>query len=349
MKTIHKIMIAGLITMFVFSSVSSAVANPAAGSIENREGSVFIETPYITVKLNEGKPDFFIWETNSTDNRRMAMFHISFTSIAELFGDDLIVDNRDEFLGGKIYNLASSTITWDLVTENFTNEIRGTQTSSVLDNGATIAFVYHVYLEDVIITQDLDGTPVTYTVQGLKEIKFDIIINNWNFTPGAAGLVFNLKVHEMQYRHRVRVGERVNQPEYGTIINEDHELTPNRTQLHEENGIAFTDDRDRLEAYFAWAPVADVFYENGTYVETVPVVASATTFGYDQQFGHGYAFGKEFINLNLVYPNYGDGLKLVHDPIIGVPETSGVSFGTIALIAIPTIAVTALIIRRKKA
>jgi len=96
-------MIAGLITMFVFSSVSSAVANPAAGRIENREGSVFIETPYITVKLNEGKPDFFIWETNSTDTgRRLAMFHISFTSIAELFGDDLIVDDRTEFLGGKI-------------------------------------------------------------------------------------------------------------------------------------------------------------------------------------------------------------------------------------------------------
>lgn len=335
--------------MFVVSSISPAVAiSEDKAKIDNREGSVFIETPYVTVKLHEGKPDFFVWQTNATDNKKLAKFHIAFSHIAELFGDDLIVDSKGELSGGKIYNLASNAISWDLVTENFTNEIRGTQTSSILDNGATITFVYHVYLQDVVITQDLNGTIVSFTTKGLEEIKFDIIINNWIFTPGATGLVFNVKVHELRYKHRIRVGERVNQPE-ADIISETHEFNPIRNQTHEEYGFAFVDDRDRLQNYFAWTPEADVFDENGTYVETVPVVASATSFGQDPTFGNGKSFGKEFINLNLVYPNYGDGLKLVHDPIFGMPDVSGVSFGLIALIAIPTLAAAALVIRRKKA
>ncbi len=338
--------------MFAVASVSSVMAIPSEDAkFDNREGSVFIETSSITVKLNEGKPDFFIWKQGSTFTGRSkdAMFHISFSHVAELFGDDLVVDNRDELLGGKIYNLASDTITWDLVTENTTNEIKGTQTSSVLDNGATITFVYHVYLVDVLVEEDINGTLVSYTVKGLEEIKFDIIVNNWNFTPAAQGLVFGIKVHELQYRHRVRVGERVNQPEIGDLINETHVFDPDRNQTHEQNGIGFEDNRDRLQAYFAWTNQADVFDENGTYVSTVPVVASSTSYGYDPQFGQGREFGREFINLNLVYPNYGDGLKLVHDPIVGMPETSGLSFGLIALIAIPTLAAAALVIRRKKA
>ena len=338
--------------MFAFASVSSVMAIPEEkAKFDNREGSVFIETESIVVKLNEGKPDFFIYKVGSDFSGRSKdpMFHISFSYVAEIFGDDLVVDDRTELLGGKIYNLASELITWDLVTENTTNEIIGTQTSSVLDNGATITFVYHVYLEDVVVEEEIDGTIVSYTVKGLEEIKFDIIVNNWNFTPGAQGLVFAIKVHELQYRHRVRVGERVNQPETGDLIDETHVFDPVRNQTHEENGIAFLDDRDRLQAYFAWANQADVFFENGTYVDTVPVVATSSSYGMDPQFGVGHVFGKEFINLNLIYPNYGDGLKLIHDPIIGMPDTSGVSFGLIAMIAIPTLAAAALIIRRKKA
>jgi hypothetical protein len=352
MRTTYKILIAGLITMFALASVSSVMAIPSdQARFDNREGSVFIETSSIVVKLNEGKPDFFIYKVGSSfaGRNKDPMFHIHFTHVAELFGDDLVVDDRDELLGGKIYNLASDTITWDLVTENTTNEIIGTQTSSILDNGATITFVYHVYLEDITVEEDINGTIVSYTVKGLEEIKFDIIVNNWNFTPGAQGLVFGVKVHELQYRHRVRIGNRVNQPETGDLINETHVFDPVRNQTHEENGFGFVDDRDRLQAYFAWTNQADIFDENGTYVETIPVVASSTSYGHDPTFGMGHEFGREFINLNLVYPNYGDGMKLVHDPVIGLPDTSGVSFGLIALIAVPTLAAAALVISRKRA
>ncbi len=341
----------GFISLFVFSSISNAVAMPPAeGSIEKREGSVFIKTPYITVKLNEGKPDIIFWLTDDDPGRRDAtMFHIGFYHIAEIFGDDLIVDSRDELLGGKIYNLASPSIDWTVTSENFTNEIIATQTSSVLDNGATISFVYHIYLEDIVVTQELDDeTTVTYATKGLKEIKFDIIVNNWNFSPQAAGLVFNVKVHENQYRHRVQSGDQVSQPEDAIRINNTEEFMADRTQNYTRDGVGFTDDKDRLIAYFAWAPQADIFDQEDTYLETVNVIATAASFGYDMDFGQGMAFGMEYINLLLVYPNYGDGLKLVHDPVLGVADATGVSAAWFALFAIPVLAAAALVIKRKR-
>lgn len=341
----------GFISLFVLSSVSNAVAMPPAeGKVENKDGSMFIKTPYLTVKLNEYKPDIFFWLADEDPGRRDAtMFHIGFYSIAEVFGDDLIVDNRDELLGGKMYNLASSTIDWSITTENTTNEIVATQTSSVLDNGATISFVYHIYLEDVVVTQDLNGTEVTYNVKGLKEIKFDIIVDNWTFSPGAAGLLFNVKVHENQYRHRVQNGEQVSQPEDAIRINNTDEFSANRTQDYTRDGIGFNDNKDNLIAYFAWTPVADVFDQDDNYLETVNVTATATSFGYDMTYGQGREFCQEYINLQLVYPNYGDGLVLIHDPVLGVGDASGVSATLIALLAIPLLAAAALVIRRKRA
>ena len=349
MKTIHKILMIGFISLFVLSSISSAVAMPSGDcKVENKEGSVFIKTPYITVKLNEGKPDIFFWLTDEDPGKKDAsMFHIGFYHIAEIFGSDLIVDSQDE-LGGKIYNLASSTIDWTITSENNTNEIVLTQTSSVLDNGATIAFVYHIYLEDIVVTEDLNDTTITYNVKGLKEIKFDIIVDDWTFTPGAAGLFFNVKVHDNQYRHRVQAGEHISQPEDAVRINNTEEFTANRTQDHTRDGVGFNDDKDNLIAYFAWTPEADVFDQEGNYLETVNVTATSTSFGYDPSFGMGHEFGREYINLQIAYPNYGDGLVLVHDPVLGIADASGVSAAWFALLAIPILAAAALVIKRKR-
>ena len=352
MKTTHKILMMGFIALFVLSSVSNAVAIPGEGvSIENRDGSTFITTPEITLKLNELKPDFFFRYTDNTVGRYDdLMFHLGFYYVAEVFGDDLIVDTRDEILGGKIYNLASPTIGWSITSENLTNEIVATQTSSVLDNGATIQFVYHIYLEDQVVEQALDNeTTVYYAVKGLKEIKFDIIVSDWTFSPGAAGLIFDVKVHELRYRHRVQTGEQVSMPEEGIRINNTEEFTANRTQDRTRDGIGFLDDRNRLDAYFAWTPEADIFDSEDNYVETVAVIATATSFGQDMSFGMGQEFGQEFINLHLAYPNYGDGMKLVHDPVIGIADTDGVSASWYALLAIPILAAAALVITRKRA
>ena len=78
------------------------------------------------------------------------------------------------------------------------------------------------------------------------------------------------------------------------------------------------------------------------------MTATAASFGCDMNFGHGQAFGQEYINLLLVHPNYGDGLKLVHNPVIGVTDTSGVSTSWFALLALPILAAAALVIKRKR-
>jgi hypothetical protein len=345
-----KILVASLLTIFLVSALTPAFADPSTEiGVENREGSVFIKSPYITVKLNSGKPDIFIWETDNTEKpRRQALFHIGFYHIAELFGEDLIVDSRTELTGGKIYNLVDGSISWTLsVDDTLENEIRVTQTSSQLDNGATISFVYHLYLVETEVTQTYNDTVIVYKVKELEEVKFDIIVDNWNFTPDAVGLVFNIKVHELQYRHRIRTGNQINKPEEN-LTPEGNEPKTNRTQDPKKNGIEFRDNRERAYAYFAWTPEADVFDQYGTYVDTIICTSSATSYGLDENYGKGYQFGLEFINLLFVYPNYGDGMKLIHDPVVGMYDTTGLGLSVVALLAIPILAAAALVIRRKR-
>ncbi len=343
-----KIIMMVMVGVLFVSTLSTAVAVPSDMKAENREGSLFIETPDIKVKMHSGKPDIFFWIGSASEtDRKTEIFHVSFHYITELFGEDLTIDSRDEF-GGKIYNLASDVITWDLDITNTSNEITVTQTSSELDNGATLTFVYHVYLEDVTVTQTLDDTTYTYEVKALQEVKFDIIIDGWTFSEGTVGLALHVKIHENRYRHRVQNGDRVNVPEASQYANMTESANAtDRTADPSRDGIGFYDDDD-LKSYFAWSPEADVFNETGTYVDTVAVSSTSTSFGEDSNFGVGHAFGREFINLYLVYPNYGDNLKLVHDPVIGIDDNDPVSASVFALLALPVIAIAAIAINRKR-
>ncbi len=344
-----KIIMMAIVGVLFVSTLSTAVAVPTSDMrAENREGSLFIETPDIKVKMLSGRPDIFFWIGSASETgRNTEIFHVSFHYITELFGDDLTIDSRDEF-GGKIYNLASDMITWDLAITNTSNEITVTQTSSELDNGATLTFVYHVYLEDVTVTQTINDTTYTHEVKALQEVKFDIIIEGWTFSEDAVGLAIHVKIHENRYRHRVQSGDRVNVPEDYQYANmTDSANATDRTADPSRDGIGFYDDDD-LKSYLAWTPEADVFDENGTYVDTVTVASTATSFGEDSSFGVGHAFGKEFINLYLVYPNYGDNLKLVHDPVIGIDDNDSVSVTLYALLALPVLAIAALAINRKR-
>ena len=349
MKKHSKFIVLGLLTLMILSSFApSNLAESSEAKAEKREGSLFIETPDLRVKLNSGRPDIFFWAKNRTENfRKIAVFHVGFYHMAELFGDDLVVDDRNE-LSGKIYNLASSIIEWDLLIENFTNEIRATQTSSALDNGATISFVYHLYLEDVVVTQELDSTTITYSAKALSEVKFDIIVDNWNFSEGATGLVFHVKIHELMYKHRVQRGEKVNSPEEHMRVNVSEEMQTNRTHNPTKHGIEFYGDKDVRTAYFAWTPEADVFDEKGTYIDTVNCTTSIASYGYDEQFGKGQHFGREFINLFMVYPNYGDGNTLVHDPVIGLDDTQRTSVSWTSLVVLPILAFALIVINRKR-
>ena len=344
-----KIIMMAMVGVLFISTLSTAVAVPSSDmKAENSQGSMYIETSNIKVKMHSGKPDIYFWLGSASETgKNTEVFHVSFHYITELYGDDLIIDSKDEF-GGKVYNLASDQISWTLDITNTTNEITVTQTSSELDNGATLTFVYHVYLEDVTVTQTIDDVEYTNDIKGLKEIKFDIIIDGWTFSEDAVGLALHVKVHENHFRHRVQLGDRVNMPEESQSANlPDEANATDRTADHTRDGIGFYDD-DNLLGYVAWTPEADVFDEEGNYVDTVTVNSTAASFGKDSSYGLGHAFGREFINLFLVYPNYGDNLKLVHDPVIGINDTGYVSVSLYALLALPVIAIAALAINRKR-
>jgi len=70
--------------------------------------------------------------------------------------------------------------------------------------------------------------------------------------------------------------------------------------------------------------------------------------GFDESFGNGKKFGKDFINLFLSYPNYGDGLKMVHDPTIGIDQGLNPVVIVVAVAAgITLVALVAVVVKRR--
>ncbi|MCK4844675.1 MAG: hypothetical protein KAS95_03285 [Candidatus Heimdallarchaeota archaeon] len=350
MKFRRDLLTVSIILVVVLSIVPPVQADiKDTAKIEQSEGSVFLKTSNLIVKLASGRPDMLFWFNNATrNNRRIPVFHVGFYAVAELFGDDLIVDSRDE-IDGKIYLLNSELIDWTLTTENTTNALHATITSSTLANGATISFAYHLYLEDAIVTRDLNGTTIYYSEQALNEIKFDIIVDNWTFSPEATGLIFLVKAHEMAYKHRVRQGNRINAPEDGYRVNETEVGRTNRTHDADRYGINFSDDNDNIQGYFTWIPEVDIYDAEDNYLKTVNCTATVASYSVEKDIGEGKTFGVDLHNILLVYPNYGDGLKMVHDPLVGLnPESYEVSASWSALLVIPVIGFLILIVRRRK-
>ena len=200
-----------------------------------------------------------------------------------------------------------------------------------LVSGADIHLVMHIYTQDTTIPD----TEVMIDAQ--HEIKFDIIINNWGFQPGAKGIGIQTYLYEVQERHTMRVRN-------GTSLENGTLLRQMKFESEEFD--------DNVVAFFEWTETADVFDENDTYVDTIDV---GTAYFDDLTTNPptGATGGAEGLaHLWLTYPNYGNESKMVHDPIIGVNEeyfTESVPlyYASIigGLIVIGTIAV---IIRKRK-
>lgn len=358
MKSKMYLVFLGILAIVVVSAVTPAVLADEPNDvvvIEKKQGNVLLKTPYLRVALKAGRPDIMFWMANSTYKQKtIPVYHIGFYYVGEFYGDDMIIDSREE-LGGKIYNLISQQVTWELTIENYTDELRAILTSSPLANGAVITFVYHLYLEDRTVTREVTNTNTTttntvvYTAKALTEVKFDIVVSNWTFSPGATGLAFLVKVHELAYRHRVRRGNHVNDPENNYRINSTETSTNGPSDDPEKNGIEFLNTRDEPEGFFSWTPVADVYDLEDNYITSVNCIASVISKGYDTKEFRGRKFGVDYVNLILTYPNYGDNLKLVHDPTLGVePENVVVPFSTAAIIALPVVAFMTIVLVRKK-
>lgn len=290
-------------------------------TVSENLGAITVQTDFITIKIVPDQAHIMWWHGNKSDADEM--YKVQLVKIQEFSGDDSVLDEKTE-LAGIAYNLI--TLTWanTIVVEE--DQVTITLSADI-PNGADIQLIMHVYNDD---------TPVPGTeeiVEGLTELKFDIIVNNWSFGSMAKGYAIQTYCTEVQHRHRVRV-------ENGTAFQNG---TINRIQYESEAYSVPV-------AYLDWALSADIFNATDDYVMSIPV---------------GQAFFDDLINppteapgfteglahLFLTYENYEDDRKMVHDPTIGI----NVEAFTAPLFVWPIVAglfavagVTLIVIRRKK-
>ncbi|MGC9780240.1 MAG: hypothetical protein HZR80_13425 [Candidatus Heimdallarchaeota archaeon] len=297
MKSLKKSLIGiSLISLFLLSAGSQLTARSEGVTISENLGAITVQTNGLTVKIIPSQGHLMWWHGNKSDADEM--YKLQLVKIQEYFGDDDILDDRTELVGGKFYNL---------ITEDWVSNVNDTDPDHViitlsllgLAGGADIHLVMHIYTEDTLI----EGTEVM--IDATHEIKFDIIINNWEFSAGAQGIGIQSYLDEVQKRHTMRLRN-------GTSLENGTLLRRMNFESDEFDG--------NVVAFYEWTQTADVFDENDTYVETVDV---GTAYFDDLITAPptGAAGNKEGLgHLWLTYPNYGNESKLVHDPIIGVNE-----------------------------
>jgi hypothetical protein len=274
-----------LIGLFLMAiPLSSVSANGKQIGVEDNQDGITLTTDFITMKIVGDQPHFIWWDGNQSTSD--VMYNVNFKKIMEFFGNDTTLDSVTE-LNGISYNLESPNWVSNIVEAE--NQATITLTLNDLANNAEIQFIVHIYTED----QPINGTD--QVVNGLTEVKFDIVIKNWLFSENAMGLAFNVDVLESQQRHRVR------------IRNGTNEENGNRTR-----SMQFVDEDkgNKKAAYFEWATFANI-YNDSDLIDTVDV----GTAYFDPP---GQAPDVGMIHFWLTYPNYGDSLTLSHDPSTGI-------------------------------
>ncbi|MHA1910456.1 MAG: hypothetical protein ACTSYA_02060 [Candidatus Kariarchaeaceae archaeon] len=274
---------------------------------ERTGDNIWIRTPQITVKIAGDKPNIVFWDSSQNDST--GVYSVWIHSITELFGDDLVLDDRTE-LAGQYYNLIA--VNWSSAIEETETELTVSLISEALTNGAVVKFIFHAYfvtelIEETQIATDDTTTVVTHEVKALSEVKFDIIVENWDFTPMAQALVLGVRINELQNRHRLRINETTAPADGATL---------NRTR------IGFGTEETE-SAYFDWVPTYNVYDEDDVLVETNNVTSVMASYGLRNDHGanSGERFGIDYTNLFFFYENYGDNMTMVHDPTIGVDDS----------------------------
>jgi len=321
MKTKIKLMIGiSLVALFflpAFTNYASAKSDKI--SLKDGQDAITISTDFITLKLVDGKPHFIWWYGNQSTSDEM--YNVQFTKIQEYFGADDTLDNYGE-LSGISYNLLTS----DWISEIVEGEtsVTVTLTLSGLANDAELQFIINIYEVD----QPLEGTD--QIIDALAEVKFDIVVKDWVFSEGAAGLAIKSQVLESQQRHRVRVRNGTN------------EENGNRTRTMQFESEEYG---NKKVAYYEWATFADVF-DGLSKISTIDVGTA-----YIDEGDHGVGSGVSGMVLFwLTYPNYGDSYTLKHDPSIGVfPDAFSVSLYLFPIIGgiIATAAIVVIARKRK--
>lgn len=322
MNVSKKIMIGlTLVLMFmipVFANFAEAKSDKI-NVIEDQTG-ITLSTDYMTLKIVENNPHFIWW--NGNQSTADEMYNLQITKVQEFFGDDDVLDHQME-LNGVSYNLLNNDWEREIIEGDHFTTI--TLTLSGLTNGVEIQFIMHIYSED----KEIAGTD--QIVEALSEVKFDIVVNNWIFSEGATGLAFHTKTLESQKRHQVQI----------------------RNGTATENGnvsrlLQFVSGEYGQEkvAYFGWTTFADIYNEFDTRIDTIDV---GNAFLLEGSQGQGPG-DLGMIQMYLTYPNYGNSLKMVHDPSIGLyPENFNVPIYIWSIIGgiIASVAIAVIIKRRK--
>jgi len=315
-----------LVSLFIISAsplMTSAVNSEI--SVSDAAGVITIVTDTISIRVAPDQAHVTWWFGN--DSNPGEMYKLQLTKIQEFMGDDAVLDDKTEF-GGVAYNLITSAWEYEIVEAD--TELTITLSLTGLANGADIYLIMHVYNTD----EPIDGTD--QVVDGLTELKFDIVVDNWAFTPMAQGYAIQTYLTEVQHRHRVVVRN-------GTALENG---TNTRT-------MQFVSDEYGADpvAYFEWLDFANVYNSTGHLNETIDVglayfddlISPPTEApGFTEGLGH----------LLLTYPKYNEDMKMVHDPIVGVDEdayTSGFSLYLLPVFGgLVAIAAAAVIIKRRK-
>jgi len=323
MKTSKKLVIGlSLVLIFIVPTLTNftEAKSDKINVIEDQTG-ITLQTNYMTLKIVENNPHFIWWYGNQSTSDEM--YNVQITKVQEYFGDDDILDNHTE-LKGISYNLLNNE--WEQEIIEGDHFVTVTLTLSGLANGVEIQFIMHIYSEDIVIA----GTD--QIVEALSEVKFDIVVNNWLFSNDAAGLAFHTQTLESQEMHQVKI----------------------RNGTSTENGNASRllqfesdDNKNKKVAYFGWTTFADIYNEFDIKIDTIDV---GNAFLIEGSLGQGSG-DPGIIQMYLTYPNYGDSLKLVHDPFVGVyPESFSMPLNFWSIIGgiIASVAIAVIINKRRK-
>lgn len=321
MKTKIKLMIGISLIALFFLPAFTNYASAESDQISHKEGqdAITISTDFITLKLVDSKPHFIWWYGNQSTSDEM--YNVQFTKIQEYFGDDDTLDNYGE-LSGISYNLVTSEWISEIVEDD--TSVTVTLTLSGLANDAELQFIINVYEVD----QTVKGTD--QIVDALAEVKFDIVVKDWVFHEGAAGLAVKSQVLESQQRNRVRIRN-------GTAA-ENGNTT--RTMQFESGEYG-----NKKVAFYEWATFADV-YDGVSKISTIAVGEA-----YIDEVAQGVGPGiPGIVSFWLTYPNYGDSYTLKHDPSIGIfPDAFIVPLYLFSIISgiIATVAIVTIVRKRK--
>lgn len=324
--------------------------------VSNTSSEIILSTDYITIKIAGCKehiaPKILFWYTPD-DNGSTIKFKVDYKFLIEFYdanGDGAFQHN--ETVMNRVLSLESANWSYNIVGP-YNDTEKGTVIDVVLyttgwmseagdyDHGGyyndswdgkpdmeplwwenvSVRFVLHLYQNTV--NETLDN--ITYTVDGGLSLKIDFEVSEWPFLSMEDSLAVGIFIedeaveegeeHQYKEEHRFRLEMKnesiIIDPESvgnQTLTQLEHKFRE-RMEYGGEEIIEFVNMQNVTHGYFKWVNKALVINETTDETSIVDVNASFICDG-------------EALRLYLSYPAFNG--TLVHDPTIGITETTDV-------------------------